>query len=142
MKKPDRTVLLIEDNAEVAAFLQRLLEPLGAELLCAPDGDSALRLSKRNPPDLILVDLLLPGMGGLDAVRAIKREDRRLGPTPVVVLTAHPNPENIREAVDLEVVDFLVKPTFLSEAGLDRIRRALDAAPKAPDAAASPRARD
>lgn len=131
-KTPDRTILLIEDNDEVVRFLVRLLEPLGAELVAAPDGDRARKASKRTPPDLMIVDLVLPDMGGLDAVRAIKKDDPRLESTPVVVLTAHPSPDNIREAVDLGVVDYLVKPSFLSEAGLERIRRALALAPKAP----------
>lgn len=129
-KPPDRTILLIEDNDEVVRFLVRLLEPLGAVLVAAPDGDAARKASKRTPPDLMIVDLVLPDMGGLDAVRAIKKDDPRLASTPVVVLTAHPSPDNIREAVDLGVVDYLVKPTFLSEAGLERIRRALALAPR------------
>ena len=132
-KTRERTILLIEDNEDVVRFLLRLLEPLGAEVVAAADGEAARRASKTRPPDLMLVDLVLPGMSGLDAVRAIKKDDPRLAATPVVVLTAHPSPDNIREAVDLGVVDFLMKPAFLSEAGLDRIRRALDAAPKAPD---------
>ena len=137
-KSPDRTILLIEDNEDVVRFLLRLLEPLGAQVVAAADGEAARKASKKTPPDLMLVDLILPGMSGLDAVRAIKKDDPRLAATPVVVLTAHPNPDNIREAVDLGVVDFLVKPTFLSEAGLDRIRRALEAAPKAPAPRAKP----
>jgi CheY-like chemotaxis protein len=129
-KAPERTILLIEDNDEVVRFLVRLLEPLGAVLVPAPDGEAARKAAKRTPPDLMIVDLVLPDMGGLDAVRAIKKDDPRLASTPVVVLTAHPSPDNIREAVDLGVVDYLVKPTFLSEAGLERIRRALALAPR------------
>ena len=132
-QSPGRVILLIEDNADVVRFLTRLLEPLGAKVVATSDGEAARKASKASPPDLMIVDLMLPGMGGLEAVRAIKKDDPRLDATPVVVLTGHPSPDNIREAVDLGVVDYLVKPTFLSEAGLDRIRRALDAAPKAPD---------
>jgi two-component system response regulator MtrA len=131
-KATARAILLIEDNADVVRFMVRLLEPLGAEVVSAADGEAARKASKKTPPDLMIVDLVLPGMSGLDAVRAIKKDDPRLDATPVVVLTGHPSPDNIREAVDLGVVDYLVKPTFLSEAGLDRIRRALEAAPKAP----------
>ncbi len=131
-KTPGRAILLIEDNADVVRFLTRLLEPLGAEVVATADGEAARKASKATPPDLMIVDLRLPGMDGLEAVRAIKKDDPRLAATPVVVLTGHPSPDNIREAVDLGVVDYLVKPTFLSEAGLDRIRRALEAAPKAP----------
>lgn len=134
-----RVILLIEDNVDVVRFLSKLLAPLGAELVPAADGEAARAAAKRSPPDLLIVDLVLPGMSGLDAVRAIKQDDPRLARTPVVVLTGHPSPDNIREAVDLGVVDYLVKPTFLSEAGLDRLRRALDAAPPAPPA--TPRAR-
>ena len=131
-KTPERAILLVEDNPDVVRFLARLLEPLGAAVVAAADGEAARKASKATPPDLMIVDLMLPGMGGLEVVRAIKKDDPRLAATPVVVLTGHPSPDNIREAVDLGVVDYLVKPTFLSEAGLERIRRALEAAPKAP----------
>jgi CheY-like chemotaxis protein len=128
----EKTILLIEDNEDVVRFLLKLLEPLKAKVVAAEDGEAARKASKTTPPDLLLVDLVLPGMSGLEAVRAIKKDDRRLASTPVVVLTGHPSPDNIREAVELGVVDFLMKPAFLSEAGLERIRRALAAAPPAP----------
>jgi CheY-like chemotaxis protein len=132
-KTREKTILLIEDNEDVVRFLLKLLEPLQARVVAAADGEAARKASKATPPDLLLVDLVLPGMSGLDAVRAIKKDDRRLAATPVVVLTGHPSPDNIREAVDLGVVDFLMKPAFLSEAGLERVRRALAAAPPAPE---------
>ncbi len=124
-----RSILLIEDSQEVVQLLLALLKPLGAKITAAADGTAALRAARETPPDLILTDLQLPDMDGLQAVRAIKDDAPRLRQVPVVVLTGHANPENIREAVELGVVDFLVKPAFLSQGGLERIRRALEAAP-------------
>ncbi len=124
-----RSILLIEDSEDVVRLLVTLLKPLGVKIRAAADGAAAFRAAREAPPDLILTDLQLPDMDGLQAVRAIKEDDARLQRVPVVVLTGHANPENIREAVELGVVDFLVKPSFLSAAGLERIRRALEAAP-------------
>jgi two-component system, NtrC family, response regulator AtoC len=124
-----RSILLIEDSEDVARLLVELLRPLGVKVEVAVDAAAALSMARSVQPDLILTDLRLPDMDGLAAVRAIKDDTPALARTPVVVLTGHASPENIREAVDLGVVDFLIKPTFLSKAGLERIRRALESAP-------------
>lgn len=124
-----RSLLLIEDSRDVVDLLLELLKPLGARVVTAGDGASALRAARELGPDLILADLNLPDMDGLRAVRAIKEDLPQLARIPVVVITGHANPENIREAVELGVLDFLVKPAGLSKAGIERIRRALDSAP-------------
>lgn len=126
-----RSLLLIEDSREVVQLLVALLKPLGVKITAAADGASALRTAREMPLDLILTDLQLPDMDGLQAIRAIKEDAPHLKKVPVVVLTGHASPDNIREAVELGVVDFLVKPAFLSNAGLERIRRALEDAPPA-----------
>lgn len=136
----ERRILLIEDSEDVVRLLVALLKPLGVKITAAADGAAALRATREASPDLIVTDLQLPDMDGLQAVRAIKEGASHLRQVPVVVLTGHANPENIREAVELGVVDFLVKPAFLSNAGLERIRRALDAAPP-PAPRANPPAR-
>lgn len=127
-----RSILLIEDNEDVLSLMIKLLATLGVDTTAAVDGGSALRAVKAHRPDLIITDLQLPDMDGLAAIRAIKQSDPKLASIPVVVLTGHPNPNNIREAVELGVVDFLVKPAFLSGTGLDRIRKALESAPPQP----------
>jgi two-component system OmpR family response regulator len=124
-----RSILLIEDSEDVVHLLVELLKPLGVRVAAAGDGASALRAARDVRPDLILADLHLPDTDGLTTVRLIKEAFPDLARTPVVVITGHANPENIREAVELGVIDFLVKPAFLSKAGLERIRRALESAP-------------
>jgi two-component system OmpR family response regulator len=132
MRKAGRKrILVVEDDAHVARLLELLLQPLDADVERAADGASAVASASARPPDLILADFQLPDMTGLEAVRRL-RERGPDPPIPVVVLTGHPNPENIKEAVDLGVVDFLTKPDALSAKGVRRIRRILGLPEPAP----------
>jgi CheY-like chemotaxis protein len=129
MRKAGRKrVLVVEDDAHVAHLLEVLLEKLDVDVERAADGASAVAAAAERPPDLILADVRLPDMTGLEAVRLI-RERRPTPPIPVVVLTGHANPENIKEAVDLGVVDFLTKPKSLSPQGMERVRQILEPEP-------------
>ena len=130
MRKAGRKrVLVVEDDANVARLVEILLGDLGVDVELAADGRSAIEAASARPPDLILADVQLPDMTGLEAVRAIK--ERRPTPAiPVVVLTGHANPENIKEAVDLGVVDFLTKPSSISAKGMERLRPFLEDEPK------------
>ena len=113
----------------MAALLLRLMEELQADVRLAATGEEAIRAAVEAKPDLIVADLMLPDMDGLAAVGRI-REKLGAGAPPVVVLTGHASPENIREAVDLGVVDFLTKPAALTDRTAEsRIRRLLEARP-------------
>lgn len=124
-----KRVLVIEDDPHVARLLVRWMEKLQAEVRVAATGGEAVRSAVAEKPDLILADLLLPDMDGLEAVGKIREQLGRAAP-PVVVLTGHASPENIRQAVDQGVVDFLTKPTALTDPSAeDRIRRLLEGGP-------------
>jgi two-component system OmpR family response regulator len=127
MRKAGRKrILVVEDDAHVARLLELLLKPLDADVERVADGATAVASALARPPDLILADFQLPDMTGLEAIRRLRDRLPEL-PIPVVVLTGHPNPENIKEAVELGVVDFLTKPDSLSAKGVERIRRILGA---------------
>jgi CheY-like chemotaxis protein len=128
MRPGKRKILLIEDDPDVVRLLVLLLGALDAEVATAPDGAAGLAFAAANKPDLILMDLNLPRMDGFEAIRAL-RADQAFADLPVIVLTAHANPENIRRAVDVGADDFLVKANLLAGEGLDRVGRALEARP-------------
>ena len=125
MEKPKRKILLIEDDADVARLLRTLLGPLGAEVLTATDGLEGIDLAVSEHPDLMLVDLNLPRVSGLETIRVVKAV-KELSRIPVIILTGHASPENIKQAVEVGAVDFLVKANFLAGSGLERVRSALD----------------
>ena len=124
-----KRVLVVEDDPHVAGLIVRLVERLQAEVRLASTGAAALKSAVEENPDLILADLVLPDMDGLAAVRRI-REALGAGAPAVVVLTGYASPENIREAVDLGVADFLTKPLALTDPSAEhRLRRLLESLP-------------
>lgn len=113
-------VLVIEDEAAIAEGLAYNLRQEGLEPLLAADGDTGLQLARTAKPDLILLDLMLPGVGGLDVCRALRRESD----VPIIMLTAKDS--EIDKIVGLEVGadDYITKPFSVREV-LARIRAVL-----------------
>jgi phosphate regulon transcriptional regulator PhoB len=113
-------VLVIEDEMAIAEGLAYNLRQEGLEPLLAADGDTGLQLARSAQPDLILLDLMLPGVGGLDVCRALRRESD----VPIIMLTAKDS--EIDKIVGLEVGadDYITKPFSVREV-LARIRAVL-----------------
>lgn len=82
------TVLVVEDNDMNMQLVEYLLEEGGFGILKATSGEEALRVTSESTPDLILMDIHLPGMDGLSVVRQMK-EDNRTRNVPILALTAH-----------------------------------------------------
>lgn len=91
-------ILLVEDGKFLRLTMERALARAGYEMCSAADGDEGLRLAQEKRPDLILLDMLLPKMSGLDVLKALKR-DSLTQTIPVVVLTgmAQKNAARLRE---------------------------------------------
>src|SRR4051794_34605540 len=84
-------VLIAEDDEDIALILTRLLKRAGNTVLRAPDGAAALEMAVQNRPDVVLTDLGMPRMDGLELTRAI-REHPELSETPIVMLSGHLHP--------------------------------------------------
>lgn len=128
LDKPKRKILVIEDDPDVVRMLVALLGRLEVEVITAPDGLVGVALAASEKPQLILMDINMPRMNGLDAIRTIRGYEE-LANVPVIVITGFANPENIREAVEVGADDFLVKANLLAGEGMERIRQALEARP-------------
>ena len=79
-------ILVADDDLEILALVARHLSALPAEVVEASDGEEALRLARREKPDLIVLDVMMPGMSGWEVCRAV-REDESLEGTGVIMLT-------------------------------------------------------
>jgi CheY-like chemotaxis protein len=119
-----KKVLIIEDDLDVSNILTVLLEGLEAQVFTAADGQAGVAATLKEKPDLILVDLHLPGMNGLEVIRTL-RATPGLGSLPIIVITGNSTVEYIRETARLGATDFLVKANVLSGAGLQRIQKYL-----------------
>jgi len=82
----DKRILVVEDNMLVQEVYASALQNLGCEVITADDGNEALALAEEEEPDLIIMDIMLPGVSGLDLVRKMK-SDPALKDTPIIVVT-------------------------------------------------------
>jgi DNA-binding response OmpR family regulator len=124
------TVLIVEDETELVKVLRSYLEQAGFHVLTAVRGDTGLSTWENKRPDLVLLDLNLPGVDGLD----VAREIRRKSDTPIIMLTARV--EEIDELVGLEIGadDYIPKP-FSPRLVVARVRALLRRATAKPSAA-------
>ncbi len=113
-------VLVIEDDEQILKFLKRGLAYEGYEVDTAMDGPSGLAIARDNPPDLVVLDLMLPGMDGLEVCRRL----RAGGPVPILILTAKDTVTDRIQGLDMGADDYMVKPFELDEL-LARIRALL-----------------
>ncbi len=105
----DRTVLHIEDNEYNRKIVRQLLSRTSFRLLEAVDGEEGLRVAQRELPDLILMDVQLPKLSGLDATRLL-RADPRTAQIPLVVVTSFALSGDDRRAIDAGASAYLAKP--------------------------------
>ena len=117
-------ILVIDDSKEIARHLtQQLLPTLGYETLQAFDGRSGLQLIRQEKPDLIMLDLNLPEMTGIDILQVMSRESLDI---PVVLMTGYGSEKNAIDAFRLGIKDYLVKPFTVDEV-VTAINRAVSA---------------
>lgn len=119
MKK--ESILVVEDEEKIARLLELELEFEGYQVTKAMDGISALEQYRTNKWDLILLDVMLPGLSGIEILRRIRMND---GLTPILLLTAKDSVEDKVSGLDLGANDYITKP-FQIEELLARVRAAL-----------------
>lgn len=100
------TILIVEDENELVKILRSYLEAAGFTVLSATRGDQGLSVWEKERPDLVLLDLNLPGMDGLDVARAIRRK----GETPIIMLTARVEEADRLIGLELGADDYVTKP--------------------------------
>ncbi len=114
-----KTVLVIEDEPNVAAFIKQGLNEAGYEVFLAYNGEQGLELLRQKPIDLIVLDVILPGMDGIEALGKVRNSG--LKHIPILMLTALGSTENVVKGLDNGADDYLVKPFKFKEL-LARIR--------------------
>ncbi len=114
------TILVIEDEERIADLLRRGLTFEGYKVLVAADGPGGLSIARDQPPDLVILDWMLPGLDGLEVCRRL----RAAGPTPILMLTAKDAVPDRVAGLDAGADDYLVKPFSFDEL-LARVRALL-----------------
>lgn len=117
------TILIAEDTDDIREVLQRLFTRAGFTVQTAPDGRAALELARQDPPDIVLTDLDMPHLDGVQLCQAI-RQDPILSDTPVAILSGALQPDDPRIA-DAHVCGVLLKP-FTNQDLVSAVRRLAD----------------
>ena len=114
------TILVVDDEPRIVQLVRDYLEHGGFTVLTASDGPAALRTARTGRPDLVVLDLGLPGVDGLDVARALRRE----GTVPIIMLTARTEESDKLVGLELGADDYLTKP-FSPKELVARVRAVL-----------------
>jgi DNA-binding response OmpR family regulator len=110
--RPGTRILLVEDDRSIASFVAPELEHLGFHVLCAYDGLSGLEEARRFGPELIVLDIMLPGLDGVGVLKRVRQAGSRV---PVIMLTARDSTLDKVHSLDSGADDYLTKPFDIEE---------------------------
>jgi DNA-binding response OmpR family regulator len=115
------SILVVEDDATIARFVELELAHAGYEVLRSADGGEALEALDSHEPDLLILDLMLPGMDGIEVAKKVRESGRSL---PILMLTAKAETQDVVSGFDAGADDYLRKPFEIPEL-LSRVRALL-----------------
>jgi DNA-binding response OmpR family regulator len=119
-----KKILFIEDETALQKAFGTILKDKGYEITSAFDGETGLKLAKKEKPNLILLDLILPKIHGFEVLKRLK-EGKETKEIPVIVLTNLEDMENVGQALELGANTYLIKAQYTLEEVLEKIRKAL-----------------
>ncbi|HEV2124222.1 MAG TPA: response regulator transcription factor [Chloroflexota bacterium] len=108
-------LLVVDDDSNITAFLKRALAYEGYLVETAADGPGGLEAARDNPPDLVVLDVMLPGIDGVEIVRRLRAGEAETGHLPIIMLTARDEVSDRVAGLDAGADDYLVKPFALEE---------------------------
>ena len=118
-----RKIVLAEDEPQIARLIEFKLKKEGYSVISKENGEEALKAIKMDKPDLILLDIMMPVMGGYEVLRRLK-EDENLKSVPVIMLTARAQEKDVVKGIDMGAEDYITKPFHPAEL-LVRVKRIL-----------------
>lgn len=103
-----RTILIVEDDLALAEAIQLKLDRAGFQAVMKISAEAAITWLKDNTPDFIWLDMLLPGMSGLDFLEHLRSEEKYKN-IPVLIVSVSTGPEKMKRALELNIIDFISK---------------------------------
>lgn len=119
-----KKILIVEDDKFLRELMVQKLSSNGYEIVKAVDGEEGIKKAKSENPDLILLDLILPGVDGFGVLTEIKN-DSQSSNIPVIILSNLGQKEDIEKGLSLGAVDFLIKAHFTPGEIIEKIKKAL-----------------
>ncbi|MEA3449856.1 MAG: response regulator [Patescibacteria group bacterium] len=123
MSKPK--ILIVEDELSLVEALNRKFSQAGFEILEANDGEIGLKTALKEKPDVVMLDILMPKMDGIEAMKQI-RQDKKWGKrVPIIMLTNVNDSTTVSEAANYQVFDFLIKTDWRLDDIVDLVKSKL-----------------
>jgi len=119
-----KTILLVEDDVFVSDIYQTKISSEGYEVILAENGLEAIKKLEKSIPDLILLDIIMPYMDGMETLRKIKSEEKWIK-IPIILLTNLSDKEKIEEALGVGADDFLIKSHFTPSEVISKVNMLL-----------------
>ena len=111
MSSPERSILIVDDNDDVRELLLNFLEHDSYRLYSANNGDSALALLHSERIDLLLLDVMMPGISGVELLKKVKNSHFPINPDlPIIMITARSGSDDIEEAMAAGAHSYIIKP--------------------------------
>jgi two-component system response regulator MtrA len=123
MSRNSSTILVVDDNQDIRDLITIILEDEGYAILSASEGEAALRAISIHNPDLVLLDVMMPGKSGIEILKEIRGADNSV---PVVMITAKSQGGDIDQAIAAGATSYIVKP-FRADVLLEKIQPLLPA---------------
>jgi len=121
MSKDLKRILVVDDNEDIRNLLSLVLQKEGFEVFLAVDGTSAIQIIKSNSLDLVLLDVMMPVISGLEVLAIIREsKDKKISELPVMMITALSTIADIDAAIDTGATSYIVKP-FRNENLIEKI---------------------
>lgn len=120
----NKKVLIVEDEQTLLKLLQKSLETEGIDVLVALDGEKGVRLARKEKPNLILLDIILPKKSGFDVLEELK-SDPKTKNIPVVVLTNLSEVTDVEKVLELGAVTYLIKSNYKLEEIVEKVKEML-----------------
>jgi DNA-binding response OmpR family regulator len=109
-----KKILVIDDEEDFSFFTRKNLQRSNYEVIIAASGEDGLRIAQTSQPDVILLDIMMPGMNGFEVLHKLK-EDPLTNTIPVVMLTGKDDETSHQQAAQLKNADYIVKPVEIEE---------------------------
>ncbi|MBT8386940.1 MAG: response regulator [Ignavibacteria bacterium] len=104
-------VLIVDDEEELVTTIAERLQIRGIQTQTATDGETALQIIEVNPPQVVVLDVMMPGMGGIEVLQRMNEQNLKI---PVILLTGYGSAEQGMEGMKLGAFDYLMKPCDLN----------------------------
>lgn len=121
----NKKVLIVEDEVAMLHALEKKFLSEGFKVLTAADGEEGCNVALKEKPDILMLDIIMPKLDGLQVIKKIREDDRWGKDVPIIMLTNLSDPEHVSEAAKYGVFDFLVKTDWRLDEVVNMVRSKL-----------------